>query len=231
MPGAPTSYNSTQYAHAGSTAITAHRGSIAAGSIGQLTHTRKKTKINFWGIAAAVLFAGAGGTTYWVTEANSVSVSEVGAAEGEAGVRDTWQATAAAVQLRSGETVCSLMAPDFRRGLEDRATGTCAQSVGEVFGSTDTSTFEEAGSIRLEEVVVKGQWAEVVDSAPGSSGRKYSYMERLGDRWRWSQHFLYAEFHPDKCPEIEPNNWYEQYTEGDPKCLQDSVFRSDASGL
>ncbi|MFF5538611.1 hypothetical protein ACFY71_40220 [Streptomyces cinerochromogenes] len=135
-----------------------------------------------------------------------------------------------AVRLHSGKTVCALMTPDFRKGLEDRTTGTCAQSVGELFGSTDASTFNKAGSIRLEKVVVKGQWAEVAESTPGSSEWSYSYMERFGDRWRWSRHFLYAEFHPDKCPGINPNNWYEQYTEGDPKCFQDSVFGSDTSG-
>ncbi|MEV5384399.1 hypothetical protein [Streptomyces sp. NPDC052721] len=144
-------------------------------------------------------------------------------------MRDTWQATAMAFRLRSGKSVCALMTPEFRKGLEDRATGTCAQSVGEVFGSTNDSTFKEAGSIRLAKVVVKGQWAELAESAPGSSEWSYSYMERFSDRWRWSQHFLYAEFHPDKCPEINTHNWYEQYTEGDPKCFQDSVFGPDTS--
>ncbi|WP_416529650.1 hypothetical protein [Streptomyces coelicoflavus] len=227
MPGAPAGHDSAPHAPPGNTAITANRGSIAAGSIGQLTHIRNKKTISFWGIAAAVLLAG-GAATYGIIEANSAS--GVGAADGEAGVRDTWQATATAVQLRSGETVCALMTQEFRKGVEDRTTGTCAQSVGEVFGSTDASTFEEVRSNRLEEVVVKGQWAEVVESVSGTSEPSYRYMERISDRWRWSQHFLYAEFHPDKCPEIDHYNWYEQATEGDPKCFRESVFGSDASG-
>ncbi|MEU2712303.1 hypothetical protein [Streptomyces sp. NPDC007205] len=115
------------------------------------------------------------------------------------------------------------MTTDFRKELENRASGTCAQSVGELFNDSDSSTLNKVGSARLEKVVVKGQWAELVEA-----GSNYSYMERFGDRWRWSQHFLYADFHPDKCPETNPNNWYDVYT--DPKCAQDSVFPSAASG-
>ncbi|MER6632323.1 hypothetical protein ABT301_29585 [Streptomyces sp. NPDC000987] len=167
---------------------------------------------------------------YWVTEATSTSVSDVGSAEGEAGVRDTWKATATAIRLGDGKTICALMTPNLRKGLEDRASGTCAQSVGELFSSSDSSTLNKADSTRLEKVVVKGKWAEVVEAAPKSAEPSYSYMERFGDRWRWSQRFLYAGFHPDKCPEIDQYNWYDEYNNGDPKCYQDSVFPSAASG-
>ncbi|AJF68599.1 hypothetical protein [Streptomyces vietnamensis] len=173
-----------------------------------------------------LLLAGTGGGVYWATQGTGKSVRDVGAQPGEAGVRDTWTTTSEAVRRGDGETVCALMTVDYRKKLEDTAPDKCAKAVGELFASSESSTLDEAASGSLREVAVQGEWAEVVQVRPGDPEPSYSYMERFGDRWRWSHRVLFAEFHPEKCPQVTWNDSGSQ----DPRCRLESLFPPDASG-
>ncbi|MEZ0161443.1 nuclear transport factor 2 family protein [Streptomyces althioticus] len=208
-----------------SAAFTAGDGAMMAGrdirnSAGRDINNVRRTKIGGgWGIAlVALLLAGVGGGVYVATDGDS-GVSGVGAQEGEAGVRETWEATAAAVRAGDSASLCTLMTPDFRKEIENRASGDCVASIGELFASSDASR-QDAGAGQLESVTVRGRWAEVVEVWPESTEPSYRYMERFGDRWRWTHHFHFSAFHPDECPEFTWNN----PSPSDRRCSQQTIF-------
>ncbi|MFB7369338.1 hypothetical protein ACFC0D_05810 [Streptomyces sp. NPDC056222] len=232
-------------AHPPSTAFTAGDGALLAGhditdpvtgpSIGRdnwgtvvgrdINNTTKKGG-RWWIALAAVLLTVTGGGVYWATQGAGDSVLDVGAQPGEPGVHDTWATTSEAVRKGDGETMCALMTPEYRKKLEDMVPDKCAKAVGELFAGSESSTLNDAASGSLREVTVQGEWAEVVQVRPGDAEPSYSYMERFGDRWRWSHRVLFAEFHPDECP---GGGWSEGGSQ-DPKCGVESLFPSDASG-
>ncbi|MET9830044.1 hypothetical protein ABZ078_12130 [Streptomyces sp. NPDC006385] len=200
-----------------------NRGTVAGRDINNTT----KKGGSWWIGLAVLLLTGTGGSVYWATQGDGAgSVAEVGAQPGEAGVRDTWAATSEAVREGDGETVCALMTVDYRKKLEDTVPDTCAQAVGELFAGSESSTLNDAASGSLQEVTVRGDWAEVVGVWPGAAEPSYRYMERFGDRWRWTHRFRFAAFHPDECPELHWNNLGSQ----DPKCGQESLFPPDTGG-
>ncbi|MEU2234828.1 hypothetical protein [Streptomyces vietnamensis] len=231
-------------AHPPSTAFTAGDGALLAGHdiTGQVTgpsigrdnrgtvagrDINKTTKKGgpWWIGLVVLLMAGAGGGVYWATQGGGASVSRVGADPGEAGVRDTWAATSEAVRRGDGETLCALMTVDYRRKLEDTAPDKCAVAVGELFTSSESSTLNDAASGTLQNVTVQGDSAEVVEVWPGAAEPSYSYMERFGDRWRWTHRIFFAQFHPDVCPEVTWDN----FSSRDPRCGQESLFPSDGA--
>ncbi|MFG2293919.1 hypothetical protein [Streptomyces sp. NPDC048603] len=191
-----------------------------------IDNSRRTTKIGgAWGVAIAILLlAGTGGGVYWATQGDSVS--GIGARPGEDGVRDTWVATSEAVRKGDGETVCALMTPDYRARLEKEVPDTCAKAVGELFASSESASLDEAASGNLQKVSVQGEWAEVVEVWPDAPEPSYRYMERFGDRWRWTHRVLYAEFHPETCTESGRTG----IGTADPRCRQDSLFPPESSG-
>ncbi|MFB7931959.1 hypothetical protein ACFC4C_22965 [Streptomyces sp. NPDC056039] len=200
-------------------------GTVAGRDINSTTNNTTKKGGRWWIALVVLLLAGTGGGVYWATQGDGDSISAVGAQPGEAGVRDTWATTSEAVRKGDGETVCALMTVDYRKKLEDTAPDTCAKAVGELFASSKSSTLNDAASGSLQKVTVQGDWAEVVEVWPGAAEPSYRYMERFGDRWRWTHRVLFADFHPDECPEANWNNLGSQ----DPKCSQESLFPPDGS--
>ncbi|MEU2023542.1 hypothetical protein ABZ565_15450 [Streptomyces sp. NPDC016469] len=207
------------------TVFTAGDGATMAGrDINSTTHhtTKKGGRGAWWIVLGILVVAGTGAGAYWAARGDGVSVSRIGAQPGEAGVRETWAATTEAVRKRDAETVCALMTVEYRALLEKTTPGTCADAVGELFSSSESSTLNAAGSGSLQKVTVQGGWAEVAQAGPGSAEPSYSYMERFGDRWRWTHQVLFAEFHPDECPEANWNN----VSSRDPRCSRTTLFPS-----
>ncbi|MEU5213246.1 hypothetical protein [Streptomyces sp. NPDC020742] len=203
-------------------------GTVAGRDINTTTHhTTKKGGRGHWWIAIVILLAaGTGGGVYWATQGDGDSVSEIGAQPGEAGVRDAWAATSEALRKGDGETLCALMTVDSRAKLEQSTPGTCAEAVDELFASSESSTLNDAGSGRLQKVTVRGRWAELAEAGQSAGEPSYSYMERFGDRWRWTHRVLFSEFHPDECPGVNSYNFASQ----DPRCSQTSILPSSTSG-
>ncbi|MFF9915218.1 hypothetical protein [Streptomyces sp. NPDC013457] len=190
-----------------------------------INNTTKKGG-RWWIALAALLLVGTGGGVYWAAQGDGDSVLGVGARPGEAGVRDTWAATSEAVRKGDGETLCGLMTMEYRRKLEDTVPDTCVETAAEFFAGSESSTLDEAASGRLEKVTVLDGSAEVVEVRPGDTEPTYGYMERIGDRWRWSHRIFYAEFHPDECP---AGHWSDPRSPN-PRCTAETLFPADGSG-